>query len=316
LNEEDISQLAVNRDELLQQFRSLKKGWYEPPSLEGTLIFPGFDGGAEWGGAAFDQETGLLYVNANEMPWILKLNKKNSELKTSLSFGNTIYLNKCSSCHGEDKKGKPASGYPSLVGVEGRKSIAEIAAIIKGGKGMMPGFPTLSDEERNSVIGFLIGEKGQEGKQEIGGKLKEDKAPYEFAGYNKFLDANGYPGIQPPWGTLTAINLNTGEQAWQIPFGSYPELAAKGITNTGSENYGGGIVTKGGVFFIGATRDNKVRAFNKLNGKLLWEADVLASSFASPSTFQINGNQYVVFVCGGSKLGTNKGDSYVAFALK
>jgi quinoprotein glucose dehydrogenase len=202
------------------------------------------------------------------------------------------------------------------VGIEGTKSIAEISAIIKGGKGMMPGFPALSDKERNAVIGYLIGEKGKGSKQEVVGKAKEDKVPYEFAGYNKFLDAKGYPGIQPPWGTLTAINLNTGEQAWQIPFGSYPELAAKGISNTGSENYGGGIVTKGGLFFIGATRDNKVRAFNKATGKQLWEADVPSSSFASPSVFQVNGNQYIVFVCGGSKLGTNKGDSYVAFALK
>jgi quinoprotein glucose dehydrogenase len=194
-----------------------------------------------------------------------------------------------------------------------RKSVSEITAIISGGKGMMPGFPGLKPEEKKALVDYLLGKTPAE-KVEVEDVAAKDV--YGFDGYNKFLDSKGYPGVSPPWGTLTAINLNTGEHVWQIPFGSYPELEAKGIMNTGSENYGGGIVTKGGVFFIGATRDNKVRAFDKLSGKLLWEAQVDASCFASPSTYEINGNQYVVFVCGGAKLGTNKGDSYVAFALK
>jgi quinoprotein glucose dehydrogenase len=313
--EEDISPFAENREALIQQYRQLRKGWYAPPSTEGTIIFPGFDGGAEWGGASFDEETGYLYVNANEMPWILKINHKKNSTNNSLSFGNGIYINNCASCHGADKKGRPSSGYPSLEGIKDRKSESQIAAIVAGGKGMMPGFPALKPAEKKAVLDYLL-DREQGDKIEVVSKEKGSDLPYEFDGYNKFLDNKGYPGVKPPWGTLTAINLNTGEHAWRLPFGSYPELEARGIKNTGSENYGGGVVTKGGLFFIGATRDNKARAYNKLTGKQLWEAQLSASSFASPSVFQINGNQYIVFVCGGSKLGTNKGDSYIAFALK
>ena len=312
-SENEISQLAENRDELIAQYRQYRKGWYMPPSIEGTLLIPGLDGGGEWGGASFDEETGYLYVNANEMPWVLKLNKKNNKPNSSLSDINSVYINNCSSCHGPDKKGRPSSGYPSLEQLGKRKTASEIAAIISRGKGMMPGFPGLKPEEKKALVDYLLGKEATE-KLEVTDVAA--KNIYEFDGYNKFLDSKGYPGIAPPWGTLTAINLNTGEHAWRIPFGSYPELAAKGMEITGSENYGGGIVTKGGLFFIGATRDNKVRAFDKKTGKQLWLADVSASSYASPSTYEINGNQYVVFVCGGSKLGTNKGDSYVAFALK
>ncbi len=313
-SEDEINQYAENREELIAKYRQYKKGWYTPPSLEGTLMFPGFDGGGEWGGASFDEETGFLYVNANEIPWVLKLNKKNIDVKNSLSVGNRIYINNCSSCHGVDKKGRPSSGYPGLEQLGQKRLESEVLAIIAGGKGRMPGFPGLKEEEKKALIDYLMGKDGGE-KKEVFEQAKA-QVEFEFDGYNKFLDVNGYPGINPPWGTLTAINLNTGNHAWRIPFGSYPELTAKGILNTGSENYGGGIVTKGGLFFIGATRDNKVHAFNKLNGKLLWEASVEASSYASPSTYKINGNQYVIFVCGGAKLGTNKGDSYVAFALK
>lgn len=312
-SENEISQLADNRNELIAQYRQYRKGWYMPPSIEGTLLIPGLDGGGEWGGASFDEETGYLYVNANEMPWVLKLKEKNNSPNSSLSNINSVYINNCSSCHGADKKGRPSSGYPSLEQLGKRKTASEIAAIISRGKGMMPGFPGLKPEEKKALVDYLLGKEATE-KLEVTDVAAKDI--YEFDGYNKFLDSKGYPGIVPPWGTLTAINLNTGEHAWRIPFGSYPELAAKGMANTGSENYGGGIVTKGGIFFIGATRDNKVRAYDKLSGKQLWVADVSASSFASPSTYEINGNQYVVFVCGGSKLGANKGDSYVAFALK
>ncbi|MEY3187373.1 MAG: hypothetical protein RL675_1203, partial [Bacteroidota bacterium] len=224
-------------------------------------------------------------------------------------------INNCASCHGADKKGRPSSGYPSLEGIKDRKSESQIAAIVAGGKGMMPGFPILQPAEKKAILDYLL-DREQGDKVEVVSKEKGSDLPYEFDGYNKFLDNKGYPGVKPPWGTLTAINLNTGEHAWKVPFGSYPELEARGIKHTGSENYGGGVVTKGGLFFIGATRDNKARAYNKLTGKQLWEAQLSASSFASPSVYQINGNQFIVFVCGGSKLGTNKGDSYIAFALK
>ena len=129
------------------------------------------------------------------------------------------------------------------------------------------------------------------------------------------MDEQGYPAITPPWGTLTAIDLNTGRHVWQIPLGEISALRERGIPITGTENYGGPIVTAGGLLFIAATKDNRFRAFDKRTGKLLWEYELPASGFATPATYELNGKQYVVIACGGGKLGTNKGDSYVAFAL-
>lgn len=139
--------------------------------------------------------------------------------------------------------------------------------------------------------------------------------PYRLSGYTKFISSDGYPAISPPWGTLNAINLNTGEFEWKIPLGEYAELKARGIPPTGTENYGGPVVTAGGLVFIAATRDNKFRAFNKISGKLLWEYTLPASGFATPAVYELNGKQYVVIACGGGKLNTKPGDAYVAFAL-
>ena len=140
------------------------------------------------------------------------------------------------------------------------------------------------------------------------------KMPYTTTGYNKFLSKEGYPAVRPPWGTLNAINLNTGALEWKIPLGEYPEFKAKGII-TGTENYGGPVVTAGGILFIAATRDGKFRAFNKRTGKLLWETELPAPGFATPSVYSVNGKQFVVIACGGGKLGTKSRNSYVAFAL-
>ena len=140
--------------------------------------------------------------------------------------------------------------------------------------------------------------------------------PYLSDGYVKFLDAEGYPAVSPPWGTLNAINLSTGEYAWTIPFGEYPELAAKGLTNTGTENYGGPVVTAGGVLFIGATNyDKKFRAFDKKTGELLWETTLPFAGNATPSVYEVNGRQFVVIAAGGGKSKEPPGARYVAFAL-
>jgi quinoprotein glucose dehydrogenase len=138
---------------------------------------------------------------------------------------------------------------------------------------------------------------------------------YRISGYSKFLDKNGLPAVSPPWGTLNAIDLNTGEYKWKIPYGEYPELAAKGIPQTGSESYGGPVVTASGLLFIAGTKDKKFRVYDKNDGKLLWETTLPAAAFATPSTYEVNGKQYVVLACGGTKLGAEAGDSYVAFAL-
>ena len=315
IGDNDINPYAENKEELLAKLKSIRhKDQFELPSQEGTLIFPGFDGGGEWGGPAYDAETGLLYINSNEMAWVMKMlpTPKKDEL-AALTPGQKVYQINCATCHGAERKGNPKSGYPSLVDIGTRRDRAYVHALVKNGKGMMPGFAYLKDGEREALLAFLFHDE----KVEAGSKVAATTFPLPFKmdGYNKFLDKNGYPAISPPWGQLSALNLNTGEYEWKITLGEFKELTAKGIPPTGTENYGGPVVTAGGVLFIAATKDGMFRAFDKRTGKLLYQTQLPAGGFATPSVYEAGGKQYVVIACGGTKLGTKKGDSYVAFAL-
>ena len=295
----------------LEKFRTLRsEGQFVPFGVkQATVIFPGFDGGAEWGGQAFDPETGILYVNSNDVAWSGQL----AENTITQVSGRSIYQNQCSICHRDNFAGSPPT-FPSLVGVGQRLNAAAIAGTIQKGRGRMPGFPQLSADEINALVEYVT--KG-ENKELSAPEPPSQLSPYRFTGYTRFLDPDGYPAVEPPWGTLNAINLNTGDYAWKIPFGEYPELAEKGIKNTGTENYGGPIVTAGGLLFIGATNyDKKFRAFDKATGELLWEATLPFSGNATPITYELNGRQYVVIAAGGGKdLRSKSGGVYVAFAL-
>ena len=312
ITENDISFFSNRRDSLLSIYRAAKKGAFEPLDFQQTLIFPGPDGAAEWGGAAVDPE-GIMYVNSNEMAWLFSLSHRNEGKHEIANSGKALYLNHCQACHKADFSGSPQSGYPALVDIKERIGRAATTSLITSGRGMMPGFSQISDLEKQAIVSYIFGEE----KEELLPVAKDEfpDVPYRFNGYNKFLDEKGYPAITPPWGTLSAINLNTGEYLWQIPLGEFKELSKKGIPITGTENYGGPLVTAGGLVFIAATKDNMFRAFDKKTGQVLWQHPLPASGFATPSTYQIEGKQYVVIACGGTKLGTNKGDSYVAFAL-
>ena len=293
--------------ETFRKFRS--EGQFVPFSVgKDTVIFPGFDGGAEWGGPAVDAETGVIYINANDVAWTGALAPNTGEHSPQ-----GIYMSQCSICHGENMAGSPPA-LPSLIGVGTRLSAAQIASTIKNGKGRMPGFPNLSDDEASAVIGYLTSGENKE-MASSGEPLLAMK--YRFTGYKKFLDAEGYPAIAPPWGTLNAINLNTGDYVWKIPLGEYPELAAAGVKNTGTENYGGPVVTAGGLVFIGATNfDKKFRAFDKATGELLWEFTLPFAGNATPATYEVNGRQFVLIAAGGGKDPKSKpGGVYVAFAL-
>jgi len=317
MTEKDLNPFAENKPELSITLKATRhRNQFEMPSKQGTLIFPGYDGGGEWGGAGYDPETGLLYVNSNEMPWIMTLvDKPKADKLAQLPTGERAYAQYYTACHGNHRKGNAKSGYPSLIDIGARRDRPFLHSIVKGGRGMMPGFGYLTEPARVALVSFLLGEE----KKEVSGEAVIDKfvrVPYKTTGYNKFLDKNGYPAINPPWGQLSAINLNTGEYAWKVTLGELKELTARGIAPTGCENYGGPVVTAGGVLFIAATKDGMFRAFDKKTGKILWETKLPAAGFATPSTYQVNGKQYVVIACGGTKLGTPKGDSYVAFALE
>jgi mono/diheme cytochrome c family protein len=383
-------------------FRS--EGQFVPFGLnKQTIIFPGFDGGAEWGGPAVDVERGVIYINANEMAWTGGLQQSDA----ASSPGEAIYRSQCGVCHGADRAGSPP-GFPSLIDIDNRLSDDQIKSVVHHGKGRMPTFPNLSDAQLDQLLAFLKNpaaapntassdkkemesvSAGSTDADVLGGKVYQQRcaichgdkregippafpmlvgvgqrlsrqqildlihqgqgrmpafanlqpddlnallhflgAPdidvpgnqpgpqYSFTGYRKFLDPDHYPAIAPPWGTLNAIDLNTGEYLWKVPLGEYPDLAAKGMKNTGSENYGGPIVTAGGIVFIGASLyDYKFHAFDAQTGKLLWETKLPYAGRATPATYMVDGKQFVVVATGGGRyqIAPAKG-VYVAFAL-
>ena len=321
LNQDDLNNLVPDSSfqDVKKRLASYKTGnMFNPPSKEGTIIFPGFDGGGEWGGPAFDPLTGIIYVNASEMPWILTMIDVKNDKKTNETFlqaGQRLYMKTCVACHGPERKG--GGNYPSLININKKYNELTFDQLLANGRKMMPAFNTFSAEEKSAIASFVLDIRHNQAKKFIAPLKTKDPyldLPYTSTGYNKFLTKEGYPAVKPPWGTLTAINLNTAQVVWKDTLGDYPELKAKGI-HSGTENYGGPVVTAGGLVFIAATSDSKIRAFNKTTGKLLWEADLPASGFATPAVYNINGKEFLVIACGGGKLKTKSGDAYLAFAL-
>jgi quinoprotein glucose dehydrogenase len=278
-----------------------------------TIIFPGFDGGAEWGGPAVDPATGVLYVNANEMAWTGGLVTENPNAEA----GAKTYQSQCAICHGANRAGSPPA-FPSLVGVSPRLSDTQIADVITHGRGRMPGLPNLDSTKIATLLEYLKSSAPAAPEEHVPGQMPGGPAmQYGFAGYRKFLDPDGYPAIAPPWGTLSAIDLNTGEYLWKVPLGEYPALAAQGMKDTGSENYGGPVLTAGGLVFIGATSyDRKFRAFDSHTGQLLWETELPFAGGATPATYSVDGKQYVVIAAsGGRDPKSPVGGVYIAFSL-
>ncbi len=286
---------------------------FMPPSKEGTIIFPGFDGGGEWGGAAVDPN-GILYVNGNEMPWILTM----VDATAAESEGQRIFMQNCAGCHGADREGSLAQNVPALVGIQDRMTRSEVSDRIAQGKGVMPPFGFFEERDLDALVDYLVSRDGGDRHAEKPAKEEEPKAdarPWTHTGYRRWLDSKGYPAVKPPWGTLNAIDMNTGEYVWKTTLGEFEELSELGIQPTGTENYGGPVVTAGGLLFIGASKDGYFRAFDASSGEELWKYKLPVGAYATPAVYEVDGRQYVAVACGGGKMGTPRGNFYVAFAL-
>jgi len=322
MTEKDLNTVVGDSSyqDIKRRFKTYRsQGIFTPPTEKGTIILPGYDGGGEWGGPAVDPETNILYVNANEMAWVLNLVKEKSDNKKSMSnlqAGVVLYHKNCMGCHGPERLG--SGDYPSLIGVEKKYKFAQFSELLSTGRRMMPGFAQLSKAEKTAIGSFVLNLKSEQEKPYTGTAIKnsnKSRPSYSFTGYNKFLTKEGYPALSPPWGTISAIDLNTGKYQWQVPFGEFEELKKKGIPTTGCENYGGPVVTAGGLIFIGASADGKFRAINKKTGKTVWETELPAPGVATPAVYEVDGKQYIVIACGGSKWGGKSSDAYVAFTL-
>lgn len=320
---EDLTTLtpAAHRN-ALERFARLRQSLlFQPPSREGTIVAPGQDGGAEWGGAAADP-AGVLYVNGSDTPGIVTMvDVAAGRGGTSGNWPRNNYLRLCAGCHGIDRSGNKLQNIPSVANLAATRKRNELVEVITRGKGVMPPFGFLPTKAIEELADYLLTPDEQppaarDGKNQTPDESVADPLGVPFGHqFARWVDSDGYPAVKPPWGTLNAVDLNSGEYLWRVPLGEYPELTARGIPPTGSDNYGGPIVTAGGLVFIAATRDEMIRAFDQKTGRILWQAKLPAAGYATPATYSVGGRQYVVFACGGGKLGSRSDDAYVAFAL-
>lgn len=314
-NEADLTNITpAARGRALAEFRKYQAGrLYTPPSLQGTLTTPGFFGGVEWGGGAFNPALNVLYVNSNDAATVHVLRPVHDlpgdVRATPAQLGRKIYETTCLGCHGPERQGMPPLT-PGLLNLQ--SSPAEIEAVIRNGRNVMPAFSQFRPREMSALLAYLASAPGAVEEGTPVGAVDR----YTVGGYTLFGDRDGVPSVAPPWGTLSAIDLAKGEILWQVPLGEYPHLVAQGIRNTGTLNFGGAIATAGGVIFIAATADEKLRAFEQHSGRVLWEHQLPAGGYAVPSAYASGGRQYLVIAAGGGgKNRTKTGDSIVAFAL-
>ena len=309
------------REFVLEKLKTMVTGdIFIPPGTNASVVLPQFNGGAEWGGPAFDPETRLLYVNAsNEAEWTQMVPSKPREEMTISELGAMIYGTICSACHGFENANNPnAPSFSSLKGVQERLTKSQVRELLDTGRNQMPSFMTLSDIEKRAVVSFLFDEKQTEKINTRDIQLSwAEEIPYVNTGHHDFRDPDGFPVNKRPWGTLSAIDLDKGEIRWQVPLGTYPALEARGISPTGTFNIGGPLVTAGGLVFIGAAMDERMHGFDKDTGQLIWEFQMEAGGYATPATYSIGGKQFVVIAAGGGgKPGTKAGNAYYCFALE
>jgi quinoprotein glucose dehydrogenase len=321
---EDVTDISPQaREFVLNKIEDLGAtyGWFKPFDEGKPLVMYGFHGGAEWTGGCVDPATGLLYVSSSEILWTPSVHRNErpavDETKLPPTPGRTLYEKNCMPCHGPNREGLFVN--PSLLGLSQRLKDDDVLALWKTGRAAMPVYLG-TDAEKIQLLDYLF----DRDRPNVTPTARPERPTYRDGGYPRLLDPDNYPGCKPPWGKLTAIDLNTGKIAWQVPLGEHEELTKKGIPKTGTENFGGPLVTAGGLVFCAGTRDLKVRAFDKSTGAELWSHQLDHGAFAPPATYSVNGKQYVVLTdTGGGKLsvppypgpGRPWGDGYVAFRL-
>jgi quinoprotein glucose dehydrogenase len=308
----DITTLTPEaREFVLKKLQGVGFGWFQPPMEHALVAFYGVHGGAEWTGAAFDPISGLLYVSSNELvklAGIAPVKVPPPGVAAQVTPGQRVFREHCSMCHGEHREGVGVA--PPLLAIQDYLTDSQVIDIIQHGKNAMPPRP-MSNDDRSRLLDFLFGREEPE-DQDVPGTTTVLYDSY----LAPLLDDQGHPGIKPPWGTLNAIDLNTGKIVWKVPLGEYEELTRRGVPKTGTENFGGATVTAGGLVFCAGTQDLKIRAFDKATGVELWQHALPYGGYSPPATYEVKGRQYVVIAAtGGGKLGGQHGDAYVAFAL-
>ena len=304
------------REWALERLKSAQFGWFLPVSDRKVTIFYGVHGGAEWTGACTDPTTGRLYVSANEVPWFMSLvnwDEPKRDPKAPPTRGQQLYELTCAQCHATNRTGIGVA--PPLRGLQHRLKDADVLALLKTGRGLMPVAPPMNEADTKALLDFLF-TRDLPAAVANAPKVKPERPQYTQNGWNRFLDPDGYPACRPPWGTLNCLDLNTGKLLWKVPLGEHEELTRQGVPQTGTENFGGAMVTAGGLVFCAGTKDGKLRAFDSETGAELWAAKLPLGGYAPPATYEVNGRQFVVIAAsGGGKLGGPTGDAYAAFAL-
>jgi quinoprotein glucose dehydrogenase len=336
MTENDLSHFSDEaHDSLIKTFERLRyEGMFTPPSTRGTLTLPATVGGAEWGGAAYDPSTNILYVKSNDAPEIALLQKidpgkNNLKGLSDYSKGKKLYTTYCAGCHGADRKGDGANA-PSLLDIKSRMNRQSVLNKIRQGSGRMPSFSNILKGQEKAILSFLFENKNgltsfvdnnlleiqkneQAEKKDPDQKNKKETRFLNVTAYRSFKDKDGNPGIKPPWGTLNAINLNTGEYEWKIPVGNIPELQQPGDPVTGAESTTGPMVTSGGLIFLGGMRDKKLMAFDKKTGEKLWEVTLPGVATSNPCMYMCNGKQFIAVSVSGTE--EHAGGSVMSFAL-
>jgi quinoprotein glucose dehydrogenase len=299
------------------------EGLFTPPGLRDTVEMPGNNGGANWGGAAVDPRNGTLYLASKDLPCMLKLEPKTVATAASggppEQRGRLLYQANCQQCHLKDRTGEPPA-VPSLVHITQRLSLEEIKSTVRQGRNSMPAFPSLHAADLGALAEYL--DHPERGGTEADKPLPSNstQSARYVSGFGFMFTSTGLSPISPPWTSLTAYDLNEGTIKWSVPLGDVPELAAKGIADTGSMfPKVGPVVTAGGLIFTG-TRDRKVRAIDEDTGKVLWEKQLDTPLEGIPAVYEINGREYVVFCAAAEPVARSTTPApvhgmYVAFAL-